>query len=119
MSQTKFGFVMPQGWRWLDPNGCSPAEQYCFVKDIINSAEHLGYATAYSFDHLMGGANYKCNRKKNFFECLYFSLLCSISHQVFVLGNWSPATRIEIPLCWLRWSLQWRSMIIVRITFLN
>jgi len=51
-------------------------EQYCFVKDIVNSAEHLGYDTAYSFDHLMGGANYKCNRKKNFFEC--FVLLSSL-----------------------------------------
>ncbi len=76
MSETKFGFVMPQGWRWLDPNGCSPVEQYCFVKDIVNSAECLGYDTAYSFDHLMGGANYKWNRKKNFFEC--FVILSSL-----------------------------------------
>jgi alkanesulfonate monooxygenase SsuD/methylene tetrahydromethanopterin reductase-like flavin-dependent oxidoreductase (luciferase family) len=89
MSETKFGFVMPQGWRWLDPNGSSPEEQYCFVKDIVNSAEHLGYDTAYSFDHLMGGANYKYNRKKNFFECfvLLSSLLNITKYSFWAIGH--------------------------------
>jgi F420-dependent oxidoreductase-like protein len=60
---------MPQGWRWLDPNGSSSDEQYRFTKDIVNLAEALGYETAYSYDHLIGGAISKANRNKNFFEC--------------------------------------------------
>lgn len=76
MSRIKFGFVMPQGWRWLDSNGCSTAEQYTFVKETVSSAEQLGYDTAYSYDHLMGGANHKSNRRRNLFEC--FVLLSSL-----------------------------------------
>lgn len=76
MSQLKFGFVLPQGWRWLDSNGSSAAAQYRFVQDTVNTAELLGYDTAYSYDHLWGGANFKANRNKNFFEC--FVLLSSL-----------------------------------------
>lgn len=67
---------MPQGWRWLDSNGSSAAEEYLVVKNIIRSAEALGYETAYSHDHLMGGANIRANRNKPFFEC--YVLLASL-----------------------------------------
>jgi alkanesulfonate monooxygenase SsuD/methylene tetrahydromethanopterin reductase-like flavin-dependent oxidoreductase (luciferase family) len=72
---------MPQGWRWLDSNGSSTGEQYQFAKNIVSLAEELGYDTAYSYDHLMGGANFRPNRNKNFFECfvLISSLLSSTS----------------------------------------
>jgi alkanesulfonate monooxygenase SsuD/methylene tetrahydromethanopterin reductase-like flavin-dependent oxidoreductase (luciferase family) len=82
MSHIKFGFVMPQGWRWLDSNGPSTEEQYQFTKSIVTLAEEPGFGTAYTYDHLMGGANFKSNRNKNLFECflLISSLLaCTLS----------------------------------------
>lgn len=82
LSRIKFGFVMPQGWRWLDSNGSSAVAQYRFAKDIVSLAELLGYDTAYSYDHMMGGTIFKANRDKNFFECfvLISSLLASTSN---------------------------------------
>lgn len=76
---------MPQGWRWLDSNGSSTVAQYRFAKDIVSLAEVLGYDTAYSYDHLMGGTIFKANRDKNFFECfvLISSLLGSTSNMRF------------------------------------
>lgn len=76
MTQIKFGLVIPQGWRWLDPNGSSTSEQYHFVKEIVSLAELLGFETAYCYDHLKGGTIFKPNGKKNFFEC--FVLISSL-----------------------------------------
>jgi F420-dependent oxidoreductase-like protein len=71
--------MIPQGWRWLDHNGTSAAEQYQFSRKIMHLADILNYRCAYAYDHLWGGANYKDNRDKNFFECFTFlsSLLTS------------------------------------------
>jgi F420-dependent oxidoreductase-like protein len=72
-----FGFVLPQGWRWLDKiPGDTPVEQYRFSRTIARIADGLGYESAYAYDHLRGGANYAKNHDKNFFEC--FSLLSAI-----------------------------------------
>jgi alkanesulfonate monooxygenase SsuD/methylene tetrahydromethanopterin reductase-like flavin-dependent oxidoreductase (luciferase family) len=72
MSQIKFGLVLPQGWRWLDASGSSPAAQYEFARDIVTLAELLGYDTVYAYDHLWGGANFRSNHDKSFFECFVF-----------------------------------------------
>jgi F420-dependent oxidoreductase-like protein len=73
--------MIPQGWRWLDHNGNSAAEQYQFSRKIMHLADILNYSCAYAYDHLWGGANYTVNRDKNFFECFTFlsSLLTSTS----------------------------------------
>jgi F420-dependent oxidoreductase-like protein len=76
VSNIKFGVVIPQGWRWLDYNGISATEQYSFSKKIIQLADTLDYDSAYAYDHLRGGANFKSNHDKNFFEC--FTLLSSL-----------------------------------------
>jgi F420-dependent oxidoreductase-like protein len=76
LSRPKFGLVIPQGWRWLDYNSTSAIKQYCFSKKIIQLADILGYNSAYAYDHLWGGAIFKANRNKNFFEC--FTLLSSL-----------------------------------------
>ena len=108
MSQTKFGFVMPQGWRWLDPNGCSPVEQEPLGERYSKFGRASGLRYSIFVRPFDGRSEItSVTARKTFLKLLHFSLLCSISHQVFVLGNWSPATRIEIPLSWLRWSLQW------------
>jgi F420-dependent oxidoreductase-like protein len=76
LSRLKFGLVIPQGWRWLEYNSTSAIKQYEFSKKIIRLADILGYNSAYAYDHLWGGAIFKANRKKNFFEC--FTLLSSL-----------------------------------------
>jgi F420-dependent oxidoreductase-like protein len=76
LSRLKFGLVIPQGWRWLEYNGTSAIKQYHFSKKIIHLADILGYNSAYAYDHLWGGAIFKANRIKNFFEC--FTLLSSL-----------------------------------------
>ena len=76
LSRYKFGLIIPQGWRWLDYNSTSVVKKYQFSKRIIQLADILGYNSAYAYDHLMGGANFKNNRNKDFFECL--TLLSSL-----------------------------------------
>jgi F420-dependent oxidoreductase-like protein len=76
LSKIKFSLLIPQGWRWLDYNGISAIEQYAFTKEIVHMAETYGYNSAYAYDHLWGGANFRDNHDKNFFEC--FTLLSSL-----------------------------------------
>jgi alkanesulfonate monooxygenase SsuD/methylene tetrahydromethanopterin reductase-like flavin-dependent oxidoreductase (luciferase family) len=76
LSRFTFGLVIPQGWRWLEYNSNSAIKQYHFSKEIIHLADMLGYNSAYAYDHLLGGAIFKANRMKNFFEC--FTLISSL-----------------------------------------
>jgi F420-dependent oxidoreductase-like protein len=76
LSKIRFSLIIPQGWRWLDYNGTSALEQYAFTKNIVQEAERYGYYSAYAYDHLWGGANFRANHDKNFFEC--FTLLSSL-----------------------------------------
>lgn len=76
-SELQFGFVLPQGWRWLDQiPGNTAIQQYEFSKNTAQVADSLRYNFAYAYDHLWGGSYFKYNRTKNFFEC--FALLSSI-----------------------------------------
>ena len=72
-----FGLVLPQGWRYLDDNGHTASQQYQFSKNIAQIAERIGYNAIYMYDHLTGGAYFKQNITKNFFEC--FALLSAIA----------------------------------------
>lgn len=71
----KFGFALPQGWRWLDEGqGTTAVEQYHFSRKIAQIAEETGYDSVYAYDHLI--PNYEENLEKNFFEC--YTLLSAI-----------------------------------------
>jgi hypothetical protein len=83
-SELQFGFVLSQGWRWLDQiPGNTAIQQYEFSKNIAQVADSLRYDSAYAYDHLWGGSYFKYNRTKNFFEC--FALLSSIIANIFYL----------------------------------
>jgi F420-dependent oxidoreductase-like protein len=72
----QFGFALPQGWRWLDDiPGTTSVKQYEFSKKIAQTADRLGYDSAYAYDHFI--PYFKQNLEVNFFEC--YILLSAIA----------------------------------------
>ena len=74
MSQIRFGFVIPQGWRNELPQ-MSSADQFKYSKDIVIGAEKYGFDSVYAYDHFI--PHYRYPSTGNFFEC--FTLLSAIS----------------------------------------
>lgn len=74
MSQIRFGFVIPQGWR-NDLPQMSSVDQFKYSKDIVIGAEKNGFDSVYAYDHFI--PHYRYPSTGNFFEC--FTLLSAIS----------------------------------------
>lgn len=74
MSQIRFGFVIPQGWRNELPQ-MSSVDRFKYSKDIVIVAEKNGFDSVYAYDHFI--PHYRYPNTGNFFEC--FTLLSAIS----------------------------------------
>lgn len=77
MSKTKFGIVIPQGWR-NDLLGNSSVAQFKYSKEIAIAAEKNGFDSAYAYDHFI--PHYRYPKTGNFFEC--FTLLSALSTEL-------------------------------------
>jgi len=75
-AELKFGFAVPQGWRWLDEGlGNTAVKQYQFSRKVVQIAEAIGYNSVYAYDHFF--PIFKENHEKNFFEC--YTLISAIA----------------------------------------
>ena len=72
----KFGFAVPQGWRWLDEGqGNTAVEQYKFSRNVVQTAEAIGYNSVYAYDHFI--PYFQGSLKKNLFDC--YTLISAIT----------------------------------------
>jgi F420-dependent oxidoreductase-like protein len=78
LNELQFGLTIPQGWRGGDlplEEENNAVKQYEFSKNIVKTADNLGFDSLYAYDHFI--PHYKDDIGKNIFEC--FALLSAVA----------------------------------------